>query len=112
MDKSTKFTKIYRIILGFVIVSVIIASIIGVYYSLNKNEISNENIRADANEFMYILKEYENKIGVYKANETEPFKVIDVYVNNLPSVDQYELKSGISVQNDDKLRMIIEDYES
>jgi len=73
----------YRITLMGIIILVIIASIFAVYY-FNTN----------------------------KSNEKEPYQIIDVYIYNLPSLDQQELKSGIMVQDDDKLRMIIEDYES
>ena len=65
-----------------------------------------------APEFMYYLKETEEKIGIYKYNENDPFRILDVYTYTLPYADQYELESGILVKDDEKLNMIIEDYES
>ncbi len=82
-----------------------------VYYSnTNKTNIEGKGVAAE--EYMYYLKEYNGQIGIFKSSEKEPYQIIDVYIYNLPSLDQQELKSGIMVQDDDKLRMIIEDYES
>lgn len=104
-------TRIYRISLAVVAILVIIASIFAFNYINTKNSLPEDSI-VQANEYMYYLKEHEQKIGVYKVNETSPFKTIDVYVSTLPSVDQQELKNGIMIQNDSKLKTIIEDYES
>lgn len=103
--------KRYRLTLVGIIILVIIASLFAVYYKNNKNK-PEENTYTNSTEYMYYLKEYNNQIGIYRANEDKPFRIIDVYTTNLPSVDQYELKSGIYVQDDEKLQMIIEDYES
>jgi glucan phosphoethanolaminetransferase (alkaline phosphatase superfamily) len=103
-------SKRYRITLVGIIVLVIITSLIAIYYYSNKN--NTEQARTNSVEYKYYLKEYNNQIGVYKTNEDKPFRTIDVFVFTLPSVDQQELKTGILVQDDDKLRMIIEDYES
>ncbi len=103
--------KLYRVSLLIIAIIVIIASIVAFNYINQSKNIPDPNM-VQANEYMYILKEHEQKIGVYKTNETSPFMTIDVYVKTLPSVDQQELKSGVMVQNDDKLKMIIEDYES
>ncbi|MEG0691709.1 MAG: hypothetical protein RR444_01350 [Oscillospiraceae bacterium] len=103
--------KLYRISLLIIAVIVIIASIVAFNYMNQSKKNSEKNI-LPTNDFMYVLKEHEQKIGVYKANETSPFMTIDVYVKTLPSVDQQELKSGIMIQNEDKLKTIIEDYES
>ncbi|MFZ2537908.1 MAG: hypothetical protein WAX04_03290 [Oscillospiraceae bacterium] len=103
--------KTYRVSLVIIAVLVIITSIVAFNY-INQSKIIPDDSIVQAKEFMYYLKEHEQKIGVYKTNETSPFMTIDVYVKTLPSVDQQELKSGVMVQNDDKLKMIIEDYES
>lgn len=104
--------KRYRITLVGIIVFVIIASITAVYYYNYANQKPTEQAQTNRIEYKYYLKEYNDLIGVYKMHEDTPFRTIDVYVYTLPSVDQQELKTGILVQDDEKLRMIIEDYES
>ncbi len=103
--------KRYRLTLAFIVILIIIVSIFAIYYAKKNNNLK-ENIYTGASEYMYYLKEYNDQIGIYRANEENPFRVIEVYTFNLPSVDQYELENGIYVQDDEKLQMIIEDYES
>lgn len=103
--------KLYRVSLAIIAGIVIISSIIAFNY-VTQNKSAPQDNMVQANEYLYILKEHDQKIGVYKANEDSPFMTIDVYINTLPSVDQQELKSGVMVQSDDKLKTIIEDYES
>lgn len=61
----------------------------------------------------YYLREYEDKIGVFRPEETEPFMMIDVFVSTLPSADQLELRTGgIRVADDRKLQSMLEDFGS
>lgn len=71
----------------------------------------NEAPAGERAAYEYVLKSYDDRIGVFKSGEDKPFQTLDIYVQNLPVVDQYELNEGILVQDDKKLRMIIEDYE-
>ena len=103
--------KAYRACLVLVIVFVLVATIAVFQLEGEKTQPMEKNTRT-VSTYQYVLKEYEDKIGVYKINEEEPFRIIDVFVSTLPSSDQIDLKDGIYVQNDDKLKMIIEDYES
>lgn len=103
--------KRYRIVLASVAVLVLIACIAAIYYTNLNKSIPNQSIDRES-EFMYYLKEHEQKIGVYKTNEDSPFMTIDVYVSTLPYVDRVELTEGVKVLDDNNLRQIIEDYES
>ena len=60
----------------------------------------------------YFLREYDGKIGVFQGETTLPFEILDVYVSNLPSVDQMELRSGIEILTKEELSAKIEDYGS
>lgn len=104
--------KVYRISLLIVLIGIIIITGIIAFTYISQNKIDYDKKAIPADEFMYLLKEHEQKIGVYRTDETSPFMTIDVYVSTLPAVDQQELKSGVMIQNDDKLKTIIEDYES
>ncbi len=61
---------------------------------------------------VYTLKEYEGRIGVFYNAETAPYQELDVDVSSLPEADQELLKEGIKVYSTEKLKGIIEDYES
>ncbi len=61
---------------------------------------------------VYTVKEYEGEIGVFHNEETAPYRRLDVNVSSLPEADQELLKEGIKVYSTEKLKSIIEDYES
>lgn len=106
--------KRYRAALSGIIILVIIATMFAIYYFTTNKTLPDE-ISTDKNvkgEYMYLLKEYNEQIGIFRADEQTPFSIIDVYVYNLPTVDQSELKEGVFVLDDSKLKTIIEDYES
>lgn len=63
-------------------------------------------------EHEYLLKDSNGKIAVYKANEYDPYIILDVYTNTLPYVDRQNLLEGITILGDDNLRSIIEDFDS
>lgn len=47
-----------------------------------------------------------------EAQQQSPLLVFDVYVNTLPEYDQQLLQEGISVEGEQQLTRIIEDYIS
>lgn len=104
-------THIYRASLITVAISVMIASGAAIYYTKQSENIAKKSISRET-QFMYYLKEHEEKIGVYRVNEETPFKTLEVYVNTLPYVDRIALSEGIEVADDEKLNVLIEDYES
>lgn len=57
----------------------------------------------------FTVKEYNEKIGIFKNEETEPFAVLDIYTFILPEKDRALLKTGFVIDGD-KLYSIIEDY--
>ena len=74
--------------------------------SENKNNISSSTPEI----ITYTIKEYNNRIGIFKNNSTEPFQIIDVPISNLPLADIELLNKGITVKNNIDLQKIIEDY--
>jgi len=84
--------KKYRIILLCVIILVIIATLITVFYKTSTDE--------------------KTKQAVFRTKEDKPFKMVEVYTFNLPPADQQMLQEGIMIADDAKLESIIEDYES
>lgn len=60
---------------------------------------------------IYIVKEYQGHIGVYRNNETKPFKEYDTDILILPKSDQDALKRGKTVHTLAEVEKIIEDYD-
>jgi len=61
---------------------------------------------------MYILREYEGRIGVFIAGEAEPETVLDVLVKYLPEYDREQMRQGIPAGSYNELTALIEDYSS
>ena len=66
----------------------------------------------NANNYEYLLKEYEGRLAVYKKNSTEPDMVFDLLIKMLPEYDQEQLKQGLYVRDYRELVDLIEDYIS
>jgi len=60
----------------------------------------------------YLVKEYEGRIGVFRDGNTQPIRVVQVYVAYLPEKDRYELRKGINVNGILRLEKIIDDLRS
>jgi len=60
----------------------------------------------------YIMKNHGGRLAVFEAQEDSPRLVFDVYINTLPKYDQEILQEGVSVEGEDALTKLIEDYIS
>lgn len=58
---------------------------------------------------VYTVREYREKIGIFKNGESEPYAVLDIYTFILPEKDRELLKNGFLV-DEDMLYRVIEDY--
>jgi len=95
--------KIYRLALSLGVVLVVLIAALAVFFHKPQPE-SNA---------AYRLREYQEVIGIYRTEESEPFMTIDVYVSTLPEADQRILREGgIPVADDDSLQSAIEDFGS
>lgn len=97
--------KQYRITLLSVALIVIIAITLVLYNT--QNDKAQKSFVAN---YKYIVKEYSGQIAVYKPEEKTPIKTYNVFIENLPSSDQEDLKTGINIKTDEELRNIIEDF--
>lgn len=104
-------TKSYRILLFSIIMLVIILTFAGVMIFL-KERPALPGTSVSENEFMYLVKEYNHKVGVFKYGQTSPVLTLDVYVETLPKKDQTTLETGIKVYDSTQLERLIEDLES
>ena len=55
------------------------------------------------------VKEYDNKIALFREGEDEPFRIIDIPVFTLPRIDRDALSNGFVVASD-KIAEVIEDF--
>lgn len=59
---------------------------------------------------VFILKEENNKIVVYKKGENTPFLVTETFADSLPKGDLMSLKNGIEIVGRKNLKKSLEDY--
>jgi len=59
---------------------------------------------------LYILREFEGKIGLFEEGEQAPFQILKVYVFTLPERDQIALQGGIRIYSEEELWARIEDF--
>ncbi len=80
------------------------------FVNLNKDveNYEKENIQKE----IFIIKEYEGKIAVFKNEDSKPTTVYDSYISLLPESDRIRIQKGITVDNTNDLQKIIEDYTS
>lgn len=62
-------------------------------------------------EEIYIVKNYNGKIGIFIKGDENPFQVIDIDPSLLPEKDQEELSEGLEIKGAENLRQIIEDFD-
>lgn len=55
------------------------------------------------------VKEYKEKIGIFKSGSSSPYKTIDIYTFTLPCSDQLILKQGFLI-SENEIESVIEDY--
>lgn len=60
---------------------------------------------------IYIVREYNGHIGVFRDGEELPFEEINVDVGIFPEEDQKLLRDGIRARGTAELTRVIEDYE-
>lgn len=58
----------------------------------------------------YTIKSYNNRVAVFKNDDTKPYFVSDTNVNDLPRQDTKEINNGIVVADEKKLKRLLEDY--
>ena len=78
------------------------------FYAASLSQSSSQETR----QVRYLMKNYGGRLAVFEAQQQSPLLVFDVYVNTLPEYDQQLLQEGISVEGEQQLTRIIEDYIS
>ena len=74
----------------------------------SKDEVPREPPQPE--EFLYLMREYEEHIAVFLIGEETPLMVLDTRVKFLPDYDRMLLESGIPARDKEELSALIEDY--
>lgn len=77
-----------------------------IYVYVDRGEESTE---APTEESLWIVREYEKKIGIF-SEDGVLLDVVEVYTKTLPSADRTLLREGIFVRSRKELYSLMEDY--
>ena len=103
-----KYVKM-AILCTFIMLTIIFSEIA---ISANSKEVTKvTNSSKKSIEIHYILKEYEEKVCIFRSDTEKPVKVLDVFVSSLPERDQTKLKNGIITKSMAEAMSLAEDYE-
>lgn len=120
MEQETKEIQDKQYFRAIFIFSIILLSLFGIFYFLISNkitqsisEIKNSDIpvfeeNVEDTEKIYILKEYNGKIGIFE-NEALIY-TLDTYIFTLPENDKKLLSEGIVVSTQEELYELLEQY--
>ncbi len=89
-----------------------IISVVFIFITDSSNADNTTRNTIVTNETVYILKEYNGQLAIYKSNESTPFKVYEIQINSLPEGDKNNLLKGIVVQDEKELNQLISDFTS
>ncbi len=98
----------FRIILPEILAAFCLEEVIAFFVPAPK---SPEADTVQAGSFAYFLKEVDGRIGAFHTGESTPFYTLTVPPEILPETDRAELKEGIYIEDEARLRQIIEDFE-
>lgn len=115
-------THIAAVLIGFLILATLLFTIY-VFNELKENvesvsknlfrSLNCQSVFATVNSGEeFIIKEYENRIGVFAVGDTVPLRVEQIYVAHLPEKDRAELKRGIYVTGEFAMEKLLNDYSS
>lgn len=77
-------------------------------YEINSTE--STTVTEISEEELFIIKQINGRIAVFKENSNEPYITTDTFISNLPENDINRLKNGIKIYGKDNLRKALEDY--
>ena len=96
--------------LGIVITLMLGLFALSLWTGLNPEENRGETDVSSSNETIYVVKDFEEKLAVFKAGNENPITVYDFYISNLPDIDVNRLRDGIIAYSQAELQQIIEDF--
>lgn len=58
----------------------------------------------------YILKDWGGKLALFRAEETVPLEIYELYTHLLPEQDAEQLRHGIPLRDLDEVNRLLEDF--
>lgn len=96
-------------ITGIILIACVCVSTLYTPVTMVENNIQVSDNSTEKSDTFIITAE-NGKIVVFRKGETTPFIVTDTYINNLPKGDILQIKNGIEVKGEAKLKKSLEDY--
>ena len=59
-----------------------------------------------------IVREYNGRIGVFRGEAEQPYRIIDFNFSLLSEYDREQLREGIIMENEEMLKKFIEDFST
>ena len=90
-----------------------LAAAVTTFFSCERNENKSTETPATTEQTTqyktYVVREYDGMVAVFEKHKERPVKITDTYVSSLPQGDRDNLRDGIEVNSDEKLRKLLED---
>lgn len=76
-----------------------------------QSEVIRDDELSSDNEQYYYLREYQQRLAVYKGEEKTPFYITDIHISRLPKADQLTITGkGIRAEDKKSLNRLLEDF--
>ncbi len=106
---SKRFTWFIWLAFSFLMVTALITTLFSCSKDNTTTNTTPTQIYEPTQYQTYIVREYNGMVSVFYSGQDKPFKITDRYVESLPQKDINDLKQGITVENDESLRKLLED---
>lgn len=106
---SKRFTLFIWLAFFFLMASALITTLLSCNKDSNAADATPTEIQQATDYQTYIVREYDGMVAVFYNGQDKPFKITDRYVSALPQQDINDLKQGIEVDDEKKLRKLLED---
>ncbi len=104
--------RIYFIFLTAITISgFLVICTLGQTVRQERIESKMEAVALDEPEPLYVVREHNGKIAVFRYESSKPFKYLEFNISLLPDFDREQLREGIELYNEEELQTYIQDVE-
>lgn len=97
---------------SYILIVFVLLTLTSVIFTLSAHASSKNAIsKAETDDYVYILKDFNGKPAVFKYDNNKPLFVLDVYISELPEKDQTRIINGIKSNSLEEIVSIAENYE-
>ena len=79
--------------------------------SIHRQKVANRisDIAPESTLYVCEVREYGGRIGVFRADSSVPYRVIDYDISLMSDFDREQLREGVVMETEEELRRFIED---